>query len=332
MITNRENEIPEPPQRVRTTLNLWYRREDFDAGKITWKFVHLGHRHEINFYHERVGVPRRVKVDGQEIHNCGNMTKIGDWWSKVQVGRSEKFSCYLVQIFRHGTEQLTDLVIDGRSFSHSREKFIVGICKAQVAQLNKMWGVSDPNDLTKHLKERRFLEENWSREEYIAKTKRGYNKVICTWVFTLDGEQHTLTLEHGQTGGKKKIIHNDKVKFERKLGLLESNSSCAIAIPKGIKGRDVRCVIKDLKKMRSRGILHSEDDHYEKLANFDYDLEIDHIPWSLCTLCTFDLTNMGRIPRSYDTGITDRELKHVMKTVKDEITGSDSGQKRDFEE
>lgn len=331
MITNRENEIPDPPQRVRTTLNLWYRREDPDAGKITWKFVHLGHRHEINFYHERVGIPRRVKVDQKEIDGTGNITKNGDWWTKLSVGRGESlFSCYLVQIYRHEA-MLTDLVIDGRSFSHSRDKFISAICEAQVKQINRMNGITDPNDMTLHLKERKNLEEKWTREEYISKTRRGYNKVVTTWVFFIDGERQELTLEHGQTGGKKKIIHNEMVKFERKKGLLESNTSCAIPLSKGIKGREVRCIIKDLKRMRSKGILHSEDDHYEKLANFDYDLEIDHIPWSLCTLCTFDLAQPGRsLPRSYDTGITDRELRAVMKQVKQETMGANP--KRDFEE
>lgn len=320
MITNRENEIPEPAQRVRTTLNLWYRREYFDEGKITWKFVHNGHRHEISFYHDRVSTPKRVKVDGKEINSTGFYTaNNNDWWQKVTVGRGgQDFSCYLVQIVRNDT-YLTDLVIDGRSFSHSRDKFINAIAAAQVSQLNDYAGITDLTDNSLHLAERKEIAANWTREEYIAKTRRGFNKNVCTWTFVIDGEKQTLTLEHGLTGGKKKIILNDRVRYEKKRGLLESNSSCAIPMKNGIKGREIRCIIKDLKKMRSRGLLHSEDDHYEKLATFDYDLEIDHIPWSSCIMCTYDLAQPGRtLPRPYDTGITDRDLRAVMQQVKNE--------------
>mmetsp|Transcript_17030 Transcript_17030/g.33231 ORF Transcript_17030/g.33231 Transcript_17030/m.33231 type:complete len:437 (-) Transcript_17030:187-1497(-) len=330
IITNQQNEIPEAPQRVRTTLNLWYRRESPDRGRIVWKFVHNGHRHEIVFYCERIGEPRKVRVDGKSIDCAGNYNKRNDWWLKFEMGRWLPFTCYLVQIYK-GDNLLTDLVVDGRSFESRRDAFVKTICKEQVKAVNHFAGL-DEKDISLHAAEQKHLKDNWAHEEYTEKTKRKNLKVVSVWTFTVGKDKHELVFEHGQLGGKKKVILDGKVIYEKKLSLLEPNSDCVLELADAIPGINLACCVVDLRRLRKYGLVAKDDNaRKDTKHNFEYDLQLDRVPFHMASLSTFDIASReAPIPRPLDLGCSDQDLLTFMSSVKHEQDVSNPSHQKEF--
>jgi len=315
IVTAADNQQPAPPQRVRNTLNLWYRRDTPSKGKITWKFVHHGHRHVVIMTFDEYQNKRRVYVDDKE-QGCGSHND-ENWFITCIAGREVKFNVVVMQSFQ-GQHWRTDLWIDGMSFERGRERWMKHICQKQVQELCTL-----PNfDMEKLGMEQNYLHDHWKREQVQQKTKSmaGNYKSVVSWCFTIKEGVHVITLEHGTKGsGKRKIIvgtgANATVHLERKLGLFESNTSAMYDVEVG----NVHCrvCIRDLKKCERRaGLVDDEDPSAGYAKHFQYDLLIEQQPFENCRMSTLQYAQMGNkelVRADREVSLTDKEMMRIIK-------------------
>lgn len=310
IVTNSNNELPDGPQRVRNTINLWYRRDNPSKGRITWKFVHNGHRHEVVLRHDSYQNERLVKVDNVRIGD--GQANESHWFVKFFVDPNNPYPVIIIQSWK-GLSWRTDLVIDGKSFERGREQFMQQICQAQVAQLCEIRG--DKNDLTDLLKERINLQQHWRREETKEKTKRGNYKSVVTWHFRL-ASSYTVQLEHGTFGGKRKISLNGQLKLQQKLGLLETNTSSFHDLT--VDGKFVRVCIRDTKRQERReNLVDDEHPHASGTdTGFQYDLLVESVPFENCRLSTLDFADPQQktlVRADREVSLSDAEMAKIMK-------------------
>jgi len=313
IVTAADNEQPPPPQRTRNTLNLWYRRDTPSKGKITWKFVHHGHRHVVIMTFDEFQNKRRVYVDDQE-QNPGSR---GDdcWYTLCIAGREVRFNVVVMQSFQ-GEHWRTDLWIDGMSFERGRERWMKHICEKQREELLLLPGY----DMARLESETQYLRDHWKREEVQQKTKRGNYKSVVSWHFTIKEGVHAITLEHGTLGGKRKIIvgtgSNSFVHTEKKLGFFESNSSAMYDVE--VANVHCRVCIRDLRKCEKRqGLVDDDDPNLNTSTRYQYDLLIEQQPFENCRMSTIQYARMADahelVRADREVSLTDREMMRVIK-------------------
>jgi hypothetical protein len=111
-----------------------------------------------------------------------------------------------------------------------------------------------------------YMQKNWGKQQGTVKTKKGYNKSQVTWNFTISGKQHELLLEHGHYGGKRKIVLDDEVILEKKLGLFSKNTSSQHCFVVGT----TPCVIQ-IREIKNKAM--------KKIQPFAYAFVLDGVPF-----------------------------------------------------
>lgn len=323
---------------------------------VTWEFVFHGeHRVEMVVMEYQYVT---IRYNGNRVHREDlGAEEMGVWTHTFTISAQESVDPIKLTVaidttlykFEH------DLLINDLPFHQAREKFFTSLSQAQLEAkmaaagagsgsdstssgadvprlalvpetssdaVSRLRAVSAPTPVQTPALERAYITANWHKNEEMIKSSYGYPKSRIQWQFTINGRKHSVQLEHGHKGGKRKITCDGNVMVEKKLGLLEANRSDMYTFT--VDDVVVEVVLKrlsELPKQDAQAVLSAatlpEDEaaaaatslssagvHTEnaaeliRRAGWAYDLHIDGTPFEVCRSNSFNPASRVRVHAS----------------------------------
>lgn len=249
---------PTPTTKIRAIHHLWSKHIDINKetheNVCTWSFIRGDDAHRIVLRDHTFRGERVVTINNKTVFD--DVLEPGSWKLDATIGRSFKSSVNVkLLVMPHPKGYDYDCFIDELPFDEAHQMFLSKLSGTSVQQRIELSEASSGSAGVEHLRQLQlndslYVKQNWSESLDREKTSLAGIKSKVNWHFTIKGTKHSVILEYGSLSGKKKILLDANVIYEKKPSILSANKHKRFSFKFNVNG--VECEVTAAKVKQSK--------------------------------------------------------------------------------